>query len=213
MNPSVRSYLAEFVGTFTLVFVGTAVATLQGFLNQGPTGWLGISFAFGCTLMVLVWVIGPVSGCHVNPAVTIPMAVSGRLQWSLVPGYVIAQLLGALAASGLLLLLLNGLPEYSLAEHGLGANGNPQQMTVLTLFLWEFVMTALFLFTIFSVTRADAPAGFRAPRVATFASSAGLHALVSPVLNLLAAPSRRNYRSGLSARGGSHESRPNDPYF
>ena len=160
MKLSVRSYVAEFVGTFTLVFVGTAVATLQGFLNQGPTGWLGISFAFGCTLMVLVWVIGPVSGCHVNPAVTIPMAVSGRLQWSLVPGYVIAQLLGALAASGLLLLLLNGLPEYSLAEHGLGANGNPQQMTVLTLFLWEFVMTALFLFTIFSVTRADAPAGF-----------------------------------------------------
>ncbi len=157
MNATLRSYLAELIGTFTLVFVGTSVATLQGFMNQGPAGWLGISFAFGFTLMVLVLVIGPVSGCHVNPAVTIPMAVAGKLPWSRVPGYVIAQCIGAFAASALLLALMREMPGYVLADHGLGANGNPTDMGIAGLLGWELVMTALFLLTIFSATRADAP--------------------------------------------------------
>jgi aquaporin Z len=161
MDNPFRTYLAEFLGTFALVFVGTAVATLQGFLpGYGDTGWLGISFAFGFTLMVLVWVIGPVSGCHVNPAVTIPMAVSGRLRWSLVPGYLIAQFLGAVVASGVLLSLLKGIPDYQLAQHGLGANGNPRDMGLGSLFGWELVLTALFLFTIFTATRSDSTPGF-----------------------------------------------------
>lgn len=162
MDKTTRSYFGELLGTFTLVFIGTAVATLQGALSgYGDTGWLGISFAFGFTLMVLVWVIGPVSGCHLNPAVTIPMAIAGRLKWSLVPGYVISQCLGAIGASGILLLLLKGLPEsaYQLQEHGLGANGNPRDMLISGLFGLEVVMTALFLFTIFSATRKDVPAG------------------------------------------------------
>ena len=157
MNESIRKYIAECVGTFTLVFVGTAVATLQGFLDQGPAGWIGISLAFGFTLMVLVLTIGPVSGCHVNPAVTIPMALSGRLSWSLVPGYIVAQLVGAVLASALLLVLLNGIPDYALAAHGLGANGNPLEMGSGTLFGWELVLTALFLLTIFSATRKGTP--------------------------------------------------------
>ena len=79
MNRATRSYLAEFIGTFTLVFVGTTVATLQGgpFADfYGNNGWLGIALAFGGTLMVLVYTIGPVSGCHLNPAVSLPMALS-----------------------------------------------------------------------------------------------------------------------------------------
>ena len=152
-----RKYIAEGLGTFTLVFVGTAVATLQGLLDQGPVGWIGISLAFGFTLMLLVLTIGPVSGCHINPAVTIPMAFSGRLSWSLVPGYIIAQLAGAVAASAVLLLLLKGIPTYDLATHGVGANGNPLGMSIGTLFGWELVMTALFLLTIFSATREGMP--------------------------------------------------------
>lgn len=154
MEKPIRSYIAEFLGTFMLVFVGTSVATLQGVLPDilPGAGWLGICFAFGCTLMVLVLVIGPVSGCHVNPAVTIPMAISGRLSWSLVPGYVIAQLLGALVASAVLCALVSGLPGYEAAD-GLAANGNPKGMAVFALFFWELVMTSLFLFTIFSATR------------------------------------------------------------
>ena len=159
----IKAYLAEFIGTFALVFIGTAVATLQGpgVLSEsghGAAGWLGISFAFGFTLMVLVMVIGPVSGCHVNPAVTLPMALCGRLEKSQVLGYIISQLLGALAASAVLYALLTGLPDYVIATHGLGANGNPEKMSIGALFGWEVVLTALFLFTIFTATRSDAPA-------------------------------------------------------
>ena len=159
----IKAYLAEFIGTFALVFIGTAVATLQGpgVLSEsghGAAGWLGISFAFGFTLMVLVMVIGPVSGCHVNPAVTLPMALCGRLEKSQVLGYIISQLLGALAASAVLYALLTGLPDYVIATHGLGANGTPEKMSIGALFGWEVVLTALFLFTIFTATRSDAPA-------------------------------------------------------
>lgn len=163
MQNQARMYLAELLGTFTLVFVGTAVATLQGFLSgYGDTGWLGISFAFGVTLSVLVLVIGPISGCHINPAVTIAMTLSGRLKSSLAPGYIISQVIGAIAASLVLLALLRGIPGYELAEHGLGANGNPRDMSTMSLFGFEVVMTALFLYTIFSATRDEAPAGFAA---------------------------------------------------
>jgi len=162
-DQAMRCYAAECIGTFALVFIGTAVATLQGFLSgYGHTGWLGISFAFGSTLAILVWVIGPVSGCHINPAVTLPMAISGRCPWRLVPGYIGSQLLGAILASALLLLLLRGLPGYDLMEHGLAANGNPRNMSLISLFLWETILTALFLFTIFSATRKSVPAGFSA---------------------------------------------------
>lgn len=181
MDKAFRCYIAEFLGTFTLVFIGTAVAVLSGMDNMGfhAARWLEISFAFGFTLMVLVWVIGPVSGCHVNPAVTIPMALSGRLKWTLAPGYIIAQLIGGIAASVVLAFLLNGapkinehfkgLPGYLQATNGLGANGNrpllptqgtpppaPEQMGDLILLAWEAVLTALFVFSIFAATRKDA---------------------------------------------------------
>lgn len=161
MGTQVRNYLAEFVGTFTLVFIGTAVATLTGtFGYEGAGSMLMISFAFGMTLMVLVWVIGPVSGCHINPAVTIAMALSGRAKWSDVPGYIISQLAGGIVASLVLLSLLSGLPAHDIASHGLGANGNPQGMSIFALLVWEVVLTALFLFTIFAATRDDAAPGF-----------------------------------------------------
>jgi aquaporin Z len=160
VEKATSKYIAEFIGTFTLVFVGTAVATLQGLVNQGPAGWLGICFAFGFTLMVLVWAIGPVSGCHVNPAVTIAMGLSRRQKWAEVVPYIIAQCAGAIAASAALLTLLKDIPGYNLAQHGLGANGNPRDLSIGTLISWELIMTALFLFTIFSVTRAGSTPGF-----------------------------------------------------
>jgi aquaporin Z len=177
MGSTPRSYLAEFLGTFTLVFVGTSVATLQGFSNGGqpqPAGWLGISFAFGFTLMVLVWAFGPVSGCHLNPAVSVPMAIAGRLPWKLLPGYVIAQCLGAIVASFTLLQLLTGLKigetSYDVAAQGLGANGPPKDVLAgpITLFGYEMIMTALFLYVIFTVTRKNHPAGFAALAIGVF---------------------------------------------
>ncbi len=157
MNENIRSYIAELIGTFVLVFVGTSVATLSGVLNQGPIGWIGIAMAFGFTLMVLVLVIGPVSGCHVNPAVTIPMAVAGKLEWGKVPGYVVAQCCGAVIASAVLLILMKQMPAYIPAKHGLGANGNPTDMATGALIGWEVIMTALFVMTIFCTTRKEAP--------------------------------------------------------
>ena len=163
MNRATRSYLAEFIGTFTLVFVGTTVATLQGgpFADfYGNNGWLGIALAFGGTLMVLVYTIGPVSGCHLNPAVSLPMALSGRLPMAHLLPYIVAQCLGGLAASFVLLQLLGGVPGYELAKHGLGANGNPQHLAIGSLMGFEIIQTALFLLTIFTVTHKLAPAGF-----------------------------------------------------
>ena len=175
MHDNARKYMAEFLGTFTLVFIGTAVATLQGGVlgqSYGPAGLLMVSFAFGGTLLVQVLVIGPISGCHLNPAVTIPMALSGRHKWSLVPGYLIAQFAGALAASAVLLALLNGFQNspivYEVAKHGLGANGNPHNASTGALVGWELVMTALFLFTIFSATRGDFTPGFAALAIGGF---------------------------------------------
>lgn len=157
MSPTVRSYLAELLGTFTLVFIGTAVATLQGGPlggAYGPAGLIMISFAFGGTLMVLVNVIGPVSGCHVNPAVTIAMAASGRLPGTQAPGYIVSQCVGATLASVVLKTLLSGLGTYNPETHGLAANGFGVGQAGMA-FGWEVVLTALFLFTIFSATRSD----------------------------------------------------------
>lgn len=170
MNKDLRAVLAELAGTFTLVFVGTAVASLQGgwLPGYGDTGWLGISLAFGGTLMVLVLVIGPVSGCHVNPAVTLPMVLSGRLPARHAAGYVLAQLAGAALASLVLWGLLSGLGNYIAAEHGLGANGNPREMHLAALFGWELVLTTLFVFTIFAATRVEAPSGFPALAIGGF---------------------------------------------
>lgn len=165
---NIRKYLAEFIGTFALVFFGTGVATLQGFLDYGEAGYLAICAAFGGTLTVLVLAIGPVSGCHLNPAVTIPMALSGRLKAGLLPGYLIAQFAGATAASGTLFALLSAIPGYSLGDHGLGANGNPEEVRLWALFLFELLMTALFLFTIFAVTRPAATPGFAAIAIGGF---------------------------------------------
>jgi aquaporin Z len=169
MSQSTRCLIAEFLGTFILVFVGTAVATLQGFMpGHEGTGWLEISFAFGGTLMILVLVIGPISGCHINPAVSIAMALSGRLKKNQLPGYIISQCVGAIAASFVLKTLLSGIPVYDFAQHGLAANGNPLEMTQGMLFAWELIVTALFLFTILAATRSDTTPGFAALAIGGF---------------------------------------------
>jgi aquaporin Z len=170
MSQDTRAYLGEFIGTFTLVFIGTAVATLTGVHKEswGDTGLLAISMAFGFTLMVLVWVIGPVSGCHVNPAVSIPMALAGRMRASLLPGYLVAQFLGGFLASLVLWGLVSGMPNYNPVDHGLGANWNARNMNLASLFGIELVLSSLFIMVIFSTTRRDALRGFEAWAIGGF---------------------------------------------
>lgn len=169
MSKNARSYLAEFLGTFMLVFIGTAVAVLSGMTGSADANaqWLRISFAFGGTLTVLVWVIGPVSGCHLNPAVTLPMALSKRMPMALVPGYLAAQVAGGIVASFALQALLEGVPGYA-ADKGLGANDVQNGMAPAVMLAWEALMTALFLFTIFAATRADGTPGLHAFAIGGF---------------------------------------------
>jgi len=160
-SEAMRRYLAEFVGTFVLVMGGVGAAVLAG----DRIGFLGVSFAFGLSLLAMVYAIGPISGCHINPAVTVGLMLCRKIERRLVPGYLIAQCLGAFVAAGIVLLLAKGGPEgYSAAAQGLGANGfaahSPGNYGAGTAFLAEIVLTFMLVLTVLGATDARAPVGF-----------------------------------------------------
>lgn len=162
-----KAAAAELVGTFTLVFIGTATAVFAGSGILGPGGGMGIlaiAFAFGFTLLVLVYAIGPISGCHLNPAVTVAMLVARKIGVQDGIAYIVAQIIGGFLASLVLLGILSGvigdkaagIAEYSLAVHGLGANNVPSFLSVGSALGIEVVLTALFLYVIFNATSSAA---------------------------------------------------------
>jgi aquaporin Z len=155
-----RKYIAEFIGTFALVFIGCGSAVIAG----SYIGFLGIAFAFGLTLLVMVYAIGGISGCHVNPAVTIAMLIGGKIKAKEAVGYIIVQCIGAVVAAGTLWSIAQGHSGYSLAVNGLGQNGyealSPAGYTLAACFIAEVVLTGLFLFVIFASTSSYAPKGF-----------------------------------------------------
>ena len=155
-----RKYVAELVGTAALIFMGCGSAVIAG----QRIGYLGISFAFGLTVLAMVYAIGNISGCHINPAITIAMFVAGKIKARDAAAYIIAQCVGAIIGAGILLLIARGLPTYSIAVNGLGQNGygleSPAGYSMLASFIAEVVLTALFLFVIFGSTSKDAPQGF-----------------------------------------------------
>ena len=114
-----KKYIAELIGTGILVFVGVGSAVIAG----SRIGYLGIAFAFGLALLTMVYAIGAISGCHINPAVSIAMLVAGKISLKDAVGYIIAQCVGAVIAAGLLLVIASGQAGYSLAVNGLGQNG------------------------------------------------------------------------------------------
>jgi aquaporin Z len=125
----------------------------------------GIAFAFGLTVLAMVYAIGPISGCHINPAISIAMLVAGKMKGKDALMYIIAQCLGAVVAAGILLVIANGVSGYDLATDGLGQNGfgrdgSPAGYSLATCFLAEVVLTAIFLFVIFGSTSKGAPKGF-----------------------------------------------------
>ena len=111
--------IAEFLGTFTLVLFGCGAAVIAG----ADIGLTGISFAFGLALIAMAYGIGPVSGCHINPAVSLGMVAAGRMSMAEAIPYMIAQVAGAIAGAGVLLLIASGKADYSIAENGLWQNG------------------------------------------------------------------------------------------
>ncbi len=121
---SLKKPAAEFIGTAALVLIGCGSAVLTGFGTAGPAGLVAISLAFGLAVVGLAYSLGPVSGCHLNPAVTISLWVAGRVPGEQVWTYIVAQMLGALAGAGLLYILLAGrMSGYDVSVEGLGHNG------------------------------------------------------------------------------------------
>ena len=156
-----KKYLAEFIGTFTLVLFGCGTAVVAG----DKVGFLGIAFAFGFALIAMAYGIGPVSGCHINPAVSIVVFTAGRKSFGELVGYIISQCAGAIIASLVLLTIVTGITEgYDLAAKGLGQNGwgigylGEYQLGSAAAF--EFVATLLFIIVILGSTQQNAPAQF-----------------------------------------------------
>ena len=152
--------LAEAVGTAVLVIGGVGTAVLAG----KTVGTVGIALAFGLTLAALVYAIGPISGCHVNPAVTLAMALRRRMQPLMALGYVVAQVVGAIVGGAIVLFVASRRPGYSIDVDGLGTNGYGARSTggydLLTVAVVEIVMTAVLVLVVFAATDSIAtPAG------------------------------------------------------
>ncbi len=153
-----KQSIAEFIGTFTLVLFGCGAAVIAA----DEVGVVGIAMAFGLALVAMAYGIGPISGCHINPAVSLGALIAGRLSPSAFASYVIAQCLGAIAGALVLYLIASGnLTGYSLAKDGLGQNGWGQgylgEFGLSAAFLFEFVATFLFVVVILGATQATAP--------------------------------------------------------
>ncbi|MDO9361752.1 MAG: aquaporin Z [Sphingopyxis sp.] len=184
--------LAEFIGTFWLVFGGCGSAVLAAAFPDVGIGLLGVSLAFGLTVVTMAYAIGHISGCHLNPAVTVGLWAGGRFNARDIPLYVIAQVFGAVVAAFLLYHIASGTPAYDLATNGLAANGfdagSPGRYNVWSAFIIEIVLTAFFLWIIMGSTDGRAPAGF-APLAIGLALTL-IHLISIPVTNTSVNPAR-----------------------
>lgn len=189
--PMSRRALAEFVGTFWLVFGGCGSAVLAaGFPGLG-IGFAGVALAFGLTLLTMAYAIGHISGCHINPAVTVGLVVGKRFPASELLPYVVAQVAGGIVASLVLYFIASGTAGFSLAG-GFAANGygahSPGQYSLAACLLAEVVLTFMFLFVILGATDSRAPKGF-AP-IAIGLCLTLIHLIGIPVTNLSVNPAR-----------------------
>jgi aquaporin Z len=182
---------AEFFGTFWLVFGGCGSAVLAAAFPNLGIGFVGVSLAFGLTVLTMAFAIGHISGCHLNPAVSIGLVVGKRFPASELPAYIIAQVLGAIAGSGVLYVIASGKPGFSLAG-GFASNGyadhSPGGYSLLACFVAEVVLTAFFLLVILGATDERAPKGF-AP-IAIGLCLTLIHLISIPVTNTSVNPAR-----------------------
>ena len=159
MHSKSQVFAAELVGTFVLVFGGCGAAVLAG----AHIGYLGVSLAFGLSLLVMAYAIGPISGCHVNPAVSIGLALARKLPGSMLLIYIVAQLVGAIIAGGVLLVVATGTPGFNLSQ-GFATNGygahSPGGYNLLACLVAEIVLTFFLVFTVLGTTHPKFPAGF-----------------------------------------------------
>lgn len=189
--PLSKRSVAEFIGTFWLVFGGCGSAVLAAAFPNLGIGFVGVAFAFGLTLLTMCYTIGHISGCHINPAVSIGLAVAKRFPASELPSYIAAQVLGGIAGSGVLYLIASGKPGFSLAA-GFASNGygahSPGGFSLGACLLTEVVLTFMFLMIILGAIHKNAPSGF-----AGIAIGLGLtliHLISIPVTNTSVNPAR-----------------------
>jgi aquaporin Z len=183
---------AEFFGTFWLVLGGCGSAVLAaGFPDLG-IGFLGVALAFGLTVLTMAFAIGHISGCHLNPAISIGLCVGGRFPAKDVGPYIIAQVLGGIAAGGVLFVIASGQPGFDAAASGFASNGfgehSPGGYSLVAALVCEIVMTAMFLLVIMGATDERAPAGF-AP-IAIGLCLTLIHLISIPVTNTSVNPAR-----------------------
>ncbi|MGD6805702.1 MAG: aquaporin Z [Candidatus Bathyarchaeia archaeon] len=150
-----KRYIAELIGTMVLVLMGCGSAVIAG----GNVGYLGISFAFGIAVLAMVYAIGGVSGCHINPAITISMLVAKKISAKDAAMYVVFQCIGAVIGAGILYGIAVGYPTYSLAANGLGANMYTSY-SMASVFIAEIVFTFIFVLVVHGATHERVPKGF-----------------------------------------------------
>lgn len=184
-------YAAELFGTFVLVLAGLGTAVLAGGATHGAVYAVGISFAFGLTLMAMIYTIGPISGCHINPAVTLAMVLTKRIKVGQAVGYMVVQVIGAIIGAGLVLAIAKGngfvpTPD-NFGINGYGAH-SPNGYNLLAAFLAEAFFTMLLVVTVLGATDSKAPAGFAGLAIGLMLTVTNLATI--PVTNASINPAR-----------------------
>jgi aquaporin Z len=186
-----RKLVAEFVGTAWLVLGGCGSAVLAAAYPELGIGFVGVSLAFGLTVLTMAYAVGHVSGCHLNPAVTVGLWAGGRFKAGDVPGYIVAQVTGAIAGAAVLYTIASGNPAFSLAD-GFATNGfgdhSPGGYSMVAALACELVLTFGFVFVIMGATHGRAPSGF-AP-IAIGLCLTLIHLISIPVTNTSVNPAR-----------------------
>lgn len=194
-----KKMVAEFIGTFWLVFGGCGSAVLAaGFVTASPDkihlgiGFMGVSLAFGLTLLTMVYTIGPISGCHINPAVSFGLWAGNRFAAKELVPYIIAQVAGAITASFILYLIASGKSGFDLVAGGFAANGygehSPGGYSLFAALVAEVVLTYIFLLVILGSTDSRAPAGFAGLAIGLALTL--IHLISIPVTNTSVNPAR-----------------------
>ena len=187
---NMQKLLAEGIGTFWLTFGGCGAAIFAAAFPQLGIGFLGVAFAFGLTVLTMAYTIGPISGCHLNPAVTIGLAAGGRFPKADIAPYIVAQVIGAIVAAAVLYFIASGKPGFEAG--GFAANGygdhSPGHYGLASCFVAEVVLTMMFLFVIMGSTHSRAPVGF-AP-IAIGLCLTLIHLISIPITNTSVNPAR-----------------------
>lgn len=187
-----KKYFAEFFGTFWLVFGGCGSAVLAAAFPELGIGFAGVSLAFGLTVLTMAYAVGHISGGHFNPAVSIGLFAGGRFEGKELVPYIVSQVVGAIAAGGVLYLIASGKAGFDAAASGFASNGygahSPNGFSMFSALLIEVVLTAFFLFIIMGSTDERAPKGF-AP-IAIGLALTLIHLISIPVTNTSVNPAR-----------------------